>query len=199
MDPGLDELQRELATGVGEDHQLVRISSVNFDPEFSMTISLSADEYLEPRDSTWIVTSTTLLACRIGDPQQDALQITEDHPVLWEFSERAGALYFRLPPKNPKAAVADLVQCHLRLCDHWIDMDRFMRSGMWIEDLLKAGNGLIARGPKPLLEAYLPVLAEHGCEPYINWPNAPVQPSCALVFCDSFVVATSLTATRQVS
>lgn len=92
---------------------------------------------------------------------------------------------------------------HRMVVTDWIPFERFMNSYANLPEILSGGDGLLADGPKFLIEAYANVLVSENLNPSAltpqpakwwdgrQWAENPAQ-LVALVLGDSFFVARTL-------
>ncbi|HET9365736.1 MAG TPA: hypothetical protein VFP71_12070 [Candidatus Angelobacter sp.] len=86
--------------------------------------------------------------------------LSDEHPVLWEFKHMNASAFFLGIPTDIPAALHALQQAHEKLCSSWIPFSRYFH--VPLPDLLAAGHGLLARGPIELLEQYRSTLSQFG-------------------------------------
>ena len=83
------------------------------------------------------------------------IKFTNDHPLLWQYSDEQCELYFAGISKNPAKVIAELKQ---------IDLDLFgtyQKSGGQLNALLQTSNGSLGKGSKKLLTKYAACLNKH--------------------------------------
>ncbi len=127
-------------------------------------------------DSTsgiWEVRCEDVLGSLLLDESAHLLELTEDHPLLWEFKHETASAFFYAPPANADAAVGALYQAHENGVGPWIKFDQFLNNSISLSKLLAAGNGLLASGPMPLMNLYKETLRPHGVEVDIRFPRPP--------------------------
>ena len=101
------------------------------------------------------------------------LDLTDDHPLLWEFKHETAQAFFYERPDNVDAAVGALYEAHQAAVGSWIRFGQHLNSGLSLSKLLGAGNGLLAEGPVPLLSVYEETLRPHGVEVDIRFAHPP--------------------------
>ena len=121
----------------------------------------------------------------IGQVCEDAA-LYEEHPLLLPYREPQVRLSFRGRPAEPRLLVADLWNCHQALLAEWVSFMAFLSPQMPLQELLAAGSGILAEGPRSVLEAYAEILAGHGLEssllaerPSVRWTATGWQPERA--------------------
>lgn len=115
------------------------------------------------------------------------------HPLLRQFADEQGELFFRGKPADPARLVGELWLAHRGAAASWIPFDRYLARGRVLADTLALGFGSLAEGPTFLLAAYADVLTQHGVTADLggarqDGARRPV-PDQALVFDDGHIVA----------
>jgi hypothetical protein len=88
------------------------------------------------------------------------------HPLLLLDIKEAHDLFFAAAPADPESTAAALREAHRRISGGFADIPRYLNTQLPnVADFLRKGNGLVARGPLPLLDAYRAVLESHQCRP----------------------------------
>lgn len=88
----------------------------------------------------------------------DSLRLYSDHPLLLEYNDASGALYFRAAPANAYEVIGRLYEAHAQVMGNWQAFGEALNDWLKPLPLLKGGHGLLARGPLPLLQAYASAL-----------------------------------------
>jgi hypothetical protein len=102
-----------------------------------------------------------------------SIVLTSDHPVLWRFTYDTASAFFSGIPPNVYAATGALYEAHRHATDGWFGLETQLNRGLKLSQLLSAGNGLLARGPIPLLTTYKDVLSQYSVEVEIVGPYPP--------------------------
>lgn len=111
-----------------------------------------------------------LLEYVINDAFGSSLELSEKHPLLWEYQHDSASAYFTGVPSNSLAAVGAIVDAHWAAVNDWFSVTRYLNKSTTLKSLLESGDGLLAQGPLPLLEIYRLALKEHGTEVQIVSP-----------------------------
>src|SRR5512146_1372041 len=112
---------------------------------------------------TWRILCKDVRTYCIRNESTDTLESVSEHPVLLPFLASHVQLSFQGHPTDPLALIGDLYLAHQRTTQGWLALEDYLNSLLDVETLLASGNGIIAEGPKPLLEAYASVLRAHEC------------------------------------
>ncbi|MBB5060813.1 hypothetical protein HDF16_005549 [Granulicella aggregans] len=99
--------------------------------------------------------------------------LTSNHPLLWRFTYDTASAFFKGTPPDVYAATGALYEAHRHATDDWFGLETQLNGGLKLSQLLSAGNGLLARGPIPLLTAYKDVLSQYSVEVEIVGPYPP--------------------------
>jgi hypothetical protein len=168
----MDKLLALIAEAGDEEDVVIRFlgciwSGKSLQLDLAVTVLDSAQE-------TWEVRCEDVLAYVLRSETANWLELTEDHPLLWEFKQESASAYFYQAPSNADAAVGALYQAHENAVGSWIRFGQYLNSPPSLSKLLAAGNGLLARGPVPLLTSYKEALRPLGVEVDIRFSHPPV-------------------------
>jgi hypothetical protein len=123
------------------------------------------------------------------------LQRWNDHVLLWEETKPHEELYFSGRPDDPLGLLGELYLRHRDVAGRWLPLERYVRPDDDVRSLaalLTSGQGRLAAGPEPLIDAYASALERHGMEPSrLPVPTDPSPPVEALTLGDAYVVASS--------
>lgn len=159
-------------------------------------------------ETGWEVRCQGVLEYTISDVEGGGLNHLADpeHPALRRFLDPQASLFFRGIAVDTPATIGDLWLGHRNLCDDWISFDRIVRRDVQLDELLSAGYGQLAEGPRFLLDVYADVLRRHGVRssltedrPFRSWTGkhfVEVNHAEGLHFGDSVIIAESLSALR---
>jgi hypothetical protein len=121
----------------------------------------------------WEVRCEDVLAFVLRKGSACWVELTNDHPLLWEFRHESASAYFYRAPLNADAAVGALYEAHQNAIGSWIRFGQHLNSPPGLSKLLAAGNGLLAQGPVPLLALYKETLRPLGVEVDIRFSRPP--------------------------
>jgi hypothetical protein len=159
---GLDQLLAAVAAlDEGEDLVVRFLSATWSGRSLQLTLTIGASD-LSP--AVWEVRCEDVLAYSLRSEIADGLELTDAHPSLWEFREQSASAFFLGAPGDATAAVGDLYEAHQKAVGTWIEFGRHLNGSFALSKLLAVGNGLLARGPLPLLSLYKQVLIPHGVQ-----------------------------------
>ena len=108
------------------------------------------------------------------------IQIVDEHPLLYEYTSKPTAVFFRGTVDNPDSVVMDIAQAHATTFYPWRHFPQYLNMEQSLGALFEAGGGLLGQMPAPLAEKILKVLEHHGLEhkiaegePYIKLHDNP--------------------------
>jgi hypothetical protein len=130
-----------------------------------------------------------------------------EDPVVRQHSEARVELSFRGAPADPILLIGRLWLAHRKMADEMIPFDRYLNHELSLDELLASGSGVLAHGPRFLLDAYATELRTHNVEASVSaarparyfrdglW-HEQQKPLFAMHFGDSFIVAEAFSSRR---
>jgi hypothetical protein len=128
----------------------------------------------EPRQA-WLVRCADARATRLSPGWKEVVEFFGTHPLLLPYTDRHVQLAFRGRPEEPRAVVGALWEAHLAATDGWFPFDAFFNGNLPLAELIAAGGGILAEGPRSVLEAYSAALREYGVVPSFFAERNPVR------------------------
>jgi hypothetical protein len=156
MSDKMDKLLAVIAEIGDEEDVLIRFRHATWSGT-SLQLQLAVSEPDSEVDSSpgiWNVRCEDILAYVLSNECANWLELTEDHPLLWDFKHESASAFFYEAPANTEAAVGALYEAHQKAVGSWINFGKHLNSSLGLSKLLAAGNGLLATGPLPLLSLY---------------------------------------------
>jgi hypothetical protein len=101
------------------------------------------------------------------------------HPLLYQYTEPAAAVFFRGIPADTNAIVLDIAQAHASTFQGWRQFPQYLNVEKPLETLFRAGGGLLGQMPQSLADALVKVLEHHGVEHKVLLSD-PVKPEGAM-------------------
>lgn len=163
MDNLIEELLGLIAGVDKEEDLLVKIAETAWSgTSLQLRVKVSVIDCSEL--GTWVIRCGHALAYMLGSGRAYSLDLTDDHPLLWEFRHPSASAYFFGAPVNSEACVGALYAAHSNAVGSWISFGSQLNGAPRVSELLSTGNGLLAQGPVPLLSLYKRALLPHGVE-----------------------------------
>lgn len=158
-----DKLQRILENFDPED-TLIIIERIEFEgSELFLKIKVSAAVHeLDPETLELTLRTVRYRSSRLIMKNADAIEISFNSPLLWNYSDIQSALYFNGVCSDPHGLFVDLYNVHETIFGNLQHFNDTLNMGSNFEHLLNSGYGLLAKGPKALLTKYSMVLASYG-------------------------------------
>lgn len=128
----------------------------------------------------------------------DEIKLESDHPLLYQYTAKPTALFFRGEVANTDSITIDMLQAYASTFGPWRQFPEYMNTDQPLENLLKSGGGLLGQMPEPLAVRLQKVLEHHKLEtkitqgtPYVDEHKNPMQEQqlSVLVFGASYFVA----------
>ena len=130
---------------------------------FNVEIKTDANGYQASLGEEWIVNVTGQRENRISFDLAADIDIKEDHPLLWKYTDLQCELYFSGICADPGKVFLDMYQTHYSLFRKYIPFETYLNSNSF-NSLFKMAGGLLARGPKTLLLKYAESLNAQGLD-----------------------------------
>ena len=181
----------ELSKKVYEDLN-GRITAVDYTNE--LIIYFQCDDWKDYEVSKkFKITCNTVLESEVQPSPSGEIVFTEEHQLLWKHTEPHGYLYYTSEPESRYEILGRIWEAHEKAFGGWRPLTEYANTyntGQFIE-FCSGGNGLLAQGPKPLLELYQQAIDGKVQTNYVP-SYKPEGEAKALVFDDCFVICKSL-------
>jgi hypothetical protein len=188
----MDNLLTRVAEADEEENLIIRFTHATWSDR-SLQLQLAITVFGSAPES-WEVRCEDVLAYALCSENAYSIELTEDHPLLWEYKHESASAYFYRAPVSADAAIGALYEAHENAVGSWIRFGQHLNSLPGLSKLLAAGNGLLARGPVPLLILYKETLHPHGVEVDIRFSGPPQlerESTKALLLGTSYVIGNS--------
>jgi hypothetical protein len=100
------------------------------------------------------------------------VRLTDDHPLLYEYTHDPAAVFFKGQPDEPDAMVLDIAQAHASTFQGWRPFPAYLNVQQPLAALARSGGGLLGQMPRPLADKLVPVLDRHGLENRVMFGQA---------------------------
>ena len=118
------------------------------------------------------------------------LTFADQHPLLWDYNAPRGGLYYSTTATASSYELLGRVwSVHTRILNDWRPMSRYINAYRHQDEPTfgNNGNGLLAQGPKPLLDAYQEALSSVLTTRFV--PSVEMKSDVkALLFDSGFVI-----------
>ena len=171
MPPRMDKLLTLVAEAGDTENVDIQLTNASWSSS-SLQLQLTVTVFDSVHES-WEIRCGDVLAYVLRNDGANGLELTGDHPLLWEFKHESASAYFDRTPVNADAAVVALYEAHQNAVGSWIRFGQHLNGAPGLSSLLAARNGLLAQGPVPLLTLYKETLRPHGVEVDIRFSRPP--------------------------
>lgn len=125
-------------------------------------IAVHINEVDEISEKKWRISPDSYFSGQISTNAACFMELTNTHPLLWEYNDLQASLYFTGKPADVYKLYWDLQNIHTHLYGAGLGMEKYLNTGRKFDDLLKAQYGLLANAPKKLLIKLVECLQKHG-------------------------------------
>ena len=175
-----------------------RITAVDYADD--LVIYFQCDDWNDyEKGREFKITCKNVAESEIKPLSSGEVEFTDTHQLLWNHNEPHGYLYYSSEPKNRYELLGRIWEAHEKVFGGWRPLTEYANTynaGQFIE-FCKGGSGLLAQGPKSILETYQQAIVGKIETNYV--PSYEPEGGCkALVFDDCFVICKSV-AVEEVS
>ncbi len=122
----------------------------------------------------------------------DSLAFLTEHPLLLEYNSPHEYLHFSSTPACPEEVIGRMYLAHQQVVGDWWPLSRVLnpsvgQAGLTLPTLLRAGRGMLAHGPSPVISALAEAVAPL-MDVYRNPAYHPVGEYRVLLFGEAYVV-----------
>jgi hypothetical protein len=110
----------------------------------------------------WAIDATGYIKSKIIFESGSSIQLLNNHPLLWEFTDTQCDLYFTGQCQSPEKLFYSLYKVHKELFGNYRSFD--ISFGESSFQPFQFTNGLLTSGPKMLMEKYGACLKENGMD-----------------------------------
>lgn len=184
----------ELDISITKVEFLENIFTINFS-----LMSISTEEEINANDQLWTIQTVGHKKNKISFDKGSEIRIEQDHPLLWEYNDVNCELYFNGSSSDSNKLHVALYKLHFELFKNYIPAGTYFNA-LYSYDLLKARNGLLARGPKRLMMKYAECLRHAGVDFSILEGRAKPENNLVILFidnADTYIIAEDFSFFRQ--
>ncbi len=120
--------------------------------------------------SSWTAQCRGVEELNVKNAVANYLHFKVDHPLVRWINKRARNLLFYNRPNNYLSLICGLYVVHQKITEGTVPFMRYFNctSLNGLRELITGGHGVLASGPKELLQLYAEELEKHGCEARIH-------------------------------
>ena len=171
----LDELDAAFSTLEFEETGAVFLDSVRWRGRAcEIILDVRTGDDNDPRQA-WRVQCTDARATRLSPGWRDGVHMFRAHPLLLPYTDAQAQLAFRGRPEQPWTVVGALWDAHRGATDGWFPFDGFLNRNVALPDLFAAEGGILAEGPRSVLDAYAQALQKCGLIPSLFGEHRPTR------------------------
>ena len=134
------------------------------DPTFK--IRISGDGYNDESNYIieWTVNTVRFRTSRLSFDFASQIVLLDNHPLLWQYSDKQSQLYFRGACSDSDKLFLDLYRVHNSIFGGLLNFESTINQAYNFGNLMKSRNALLASGPRQLMDEYRVVLERHNLE-----------------------------------
>lgn len=140
-------------------YQAMRIDFSTEKPILQLIVNI--DAYDDRSQHTWEIAISGYRTGNISFENYTQISCETTHPLLLPYHDLQCELYFSGIARDIPALFVALYQAHARIFNGYLPVEYFLNNGDDINKILKAGSGLLARGPKEVMLSYAACLLKH--------------------------------------
>jgi hypothetical protein len=146
-----------------EDFDIV-ITKINFEdsnPKFDIQLSVIGYNDEDDIIRTWTIQTKQYRKSKIFLDYSSTMGISQDHPILWQFSDIQSELYFSGHCADVDKLFVNLYKIHKSFFKDFLPFEETINIDAGFNKLLNTSSGLLAKGPLKLMKQYAGILAQH--------------------------------------
>ena len=165
-----------------------RILAVNHRSGFSIIRFQCHDWNPGSRLREFELTFSGVLEAVVSPTHCGSIHSSDDHPLLWKYNHQTASMYFSTAPRDPHEVIGRAYEAHERLLQGWRPFSDYWSAN---SARLKGGHGLLASGPRRVIEAYSAAVAELLLTSIVS-ELSPAGVMCAVMLDECFVICRSV-------
>lgn len=152
---------------------ILQVDNENPDPSFKIQVSGFGYNDDENYVLEWIIKTVQFRSSRISFDPASSIEISNDDPLLWYYSDKQCSIYFNGSCNDTDKLFLDLYRVHNSIFNGQLNFEETLNQPYNFDSLIQSKNGLLASGPKKLLEKYAPALSRHNIQYSIIGDRVP--------------------------
>jgi hypothetical protein len=145
----------------------IAITKINFEtsnPNFDIKVTVQGYNNDDNVVRCWTIKTEQYRKSKISLDLASTLDLNQDHPILWQFSDTHSEIYFSGHCSEPDKLFISLYKIHKTLFQDLIPFGDCIRDANDFNWLTNSPSGLLAQGPKKLMAKYASLLGQHNLE-----------------------------------
>jgi hypothetical protein len=134
------------------------------DTTLFVRVQIVASAYYREEVQHWDIHLSSVLASRIDFAPSYIMELSEAHPLLWEYEEAHADLYIRGTCSVPEVVIAALHQSHYETFGNLRSIEESLNMQLPISIILRRGYGLLATGSVSLMQRMAGIVRQAGID-----------------------------------
>ncbi|MVN23524.1 hypothetical protein GO621_18550 [Mucilaginibacter sp. HMF7410] len=131
-------------------------------PKLDIQVSVHGYHEQDNFVQRWNIETIQYRQSKFSLDYSSSLEISNDHPILWQFSDYQSSIYFSGNCSDPNLMFIDLYKLHKSLFEGLISFEETLNQGNdFCNFISNSTSGLLANGPKKLLVKYGEILKKY--------------------------------------
>jgi len=152
---------------------ILQVDNENPDPSFKIQVSGFGYNGEENYVLEWIIKTIQFRSSRISFDPGSSIEISNDDPLLWYYSDKLCSIYFNGSCNDTDKLFLDLYRVHNSIFNGQLNFEETLNQPYNFDSLIQSENGLLASGPRKLLEKYAAALSKHNIQYSIIGDRVP--------------------------
>ena len=139
----------------------LQVDNENMEPIFKIQVSGFGYNDEENYVLEWRIKTVQYRSSRISLDAASSIELSNDDPLLWYYSDKQCSIYFKGYCSDTDKLFLDLYRVHNSIFNGLLNFEETLNQPSNFDSLIQSKNGLLANGPRKLLEKYATVLDKH--------------------------------------
>lgn len=151
----------------------LQVDNENADPSFKIQVSGFGYNDEENYVLEWTIKTVQYRSSKISLDAASSIEISNNDPLLWYYSDKQCSIYFNGSCSDTDKLFLDLYRLHNSIFNGLLNFEETLNQPHNFDSLIQSKNGLLASGPRKLLEKYATVLDRHNIQYSIIGDRVP--------------------------
>ncbi|MEX6690183.1 hypothetical protein QTN47_21920 [Danxiaibacter flavus] len=139
----------------------LRVDYENENPSFRIQVSGLGYNDEKNYFFEWKINTVQYRSSKIYLDTASSIEISNDNPLLWYYSDKQCSMYFKGDCSDSDKLFLDLYRIHNSIFNGQLNFEDSLNQPYNFYNLIQSKNGLLAKGPRKLLEEYATILKRH--------------------------------------